>query len=384
MENNKTSPEPGGASRREFIKKTATAAAAIATTSLFKTPVYGQNQAPSTGRVIGANDRIVVGYIGIGGKPSNSPGMGMAHLESQQRNAGDNNIAQAAVCDLYSTRRISGQGSRRRDCQAYDDYRKLLERKDIDAVVIATHDIWHAQCTIDAVEAGKHVYCEKPMTRYLDEAHAVHEAVKRTGKVMQVGSQGCTAAAWHKAAEMIRAGQIGKVVWGQGYYRRNNPKGEWNYSIDPNCGPSNTNWEMWQGKVHNKIPFDADHFFRWRKYYPYCAGLLGDLVPHRLLPLMLATGNPEFPCRVVAIGTNNVDTDKNTPGAEERQVPEHLEILAEFPSGATLVIVTSTINAKSPGFVIYGHQATLEIGTSGEKLQLLPKRNTRTKLTRSD
>lgn len=373
MENKKTSPDAGGSTRRDFIKKTATAAAALATTSMLKTPVYGQNQAPSTGRVIGANDRIVVGYIGIGGKPSNSPGMGFAHLESQKRSAADNNIAQAAVCDLYTTRVDLAKEAVGGDCQGYGDYRKLLERKDIDAVVIATHDIWHAQCTIDAVEAGKHVYCEKPMTRYLDEAFAVHEAVKRTGKVMQVGSQGCSAAAWHKAADMIKAGQIGKLIWGQGYYCRNNPKGEWNYSIDTNCNASNTNWEMWQGKVHDKMPFDADHFFRWRKYFPYCAGLLGDLVPHRLFPLMLATGNPEFPCRVVAIGTKNVDVDKNTPGAEERQVAEHFEFLVEFPSGMTLVIVSSTVNAKSPGFVIYGHKASMEIGTSGEKLQLLPE-----------
>jgi predicted dehydrogenase len=364
-----------GLPRREFIRKTATAAAVLAAGPLLKTPVYGQSQAPSAGRVIGANDRIVVGYIGIGGKPSNSPGMGLAHLESQKLNAAENNIAQAAVCDLYSKRVDISKQAAGDGCTGYADYRRMLERKDIDAVVIATHDIWHAQCSIDALTAGKHVYCEKPLSRYLGEAFDVYETVKKTGKVFQVGSQACSAAAWHKAAEMIRGGKIGKVVWAQGYYCRNSPKGEWNYSIDPDCSAANTNWDMWQGRVQQKLPFSAERFFRWRKYYPYCAGLLADLVPHRLYPLMLATGNPAFPSRVVCVGTKGVYPDKNTPDTPERDVPEHIELIAEFPGGMTLVVASSTVNAKSPGFVIYGHRATLEIGPSGERLQLLPEKD---------
>jgi predicted dehydrogenase len=356
-----------GLPRRAFIKKTAAAAAAVATTSAFRTPVYGQNQAPSAGTVVGANSRIVVGYIGVGGQ-------GMTHVRLMKEHGAQNNIAQAAVCDVWTRRVDAAKQYIGADCQGYGDYRQLLERKDIDAVVIATHDIWHAQCSIDAVNAGKHVYCEKPATRYLGEAFDTQAAVKKTGKIYQAGSQGCTAAAWHKAAEMIQAGRIGKLVWGQGYYCRNNPKGEWNYPIEPDCNAGNTNWEVWQGRVHDRIPFSADHYFRWRKYYPYCAGLLGDLFPHRLLPLMLATGKPEFPVRVVCIGTKNIHTDRNTPDTPERDVPEHVELITEFPSGATLVLAASTVNAKSPGFVLYGHQATLEIGNMGEKLQLIPEK----------
>jgi predicted dehydrogenase len=374
MEKNNTSSNADSFTRRDFIRKTATVAAAVATTSMFKTPVYGQNQAPSA-NVIGANNRIVIGYIGIGGAPSNSPGMGMSHVSNQKNYAAEQNIAQAAVCDLYTKRVELAKAKVGEGCEGYGDYRKMLERKDIDAVVVATHDIWHARCSIDALNAGKHVYCEKPLTRYLNEAFEIQDAVKKTGKIFQLGSQGCSAAAWHKAAELILAGKIGQLVWGQGYYCRNNPRGEWNYSIDPNCNADNLNWDMWQGPVKHKISFNADHFFRWRKYYPYCAGLLGDLVPHRLLPLMVATGNPEFPSRVVCIGTKNVHTDKNTPGTPERDVAEHIQILAEFPSGVTLNITSSTVNAKSPGFVLYGHHATLEIGTSGERIQLTPEKD---------
>ena len=365
----------GGETRRNFIRKTAAAAAIVAASNPFKTSVYGQSSAPSTGRVIGANDRIAVGYIGIGGPPSNCPGMGLAHVTSQKAHTGENNIVQAAVCDLYTKRNeIAKEKIGTSDVTTFGDYRKLLERKDIDAVVVATHDPWHARCAIDAMESGKHVYCEKPMTRYLSEAFEVAEAVKRTGRVFQLGSQGCSAAAWHKAADLIRGGKIGKLVWAQGYYCRNNPKGEWNYSIDSGASPETVNWKMWLGQVHKKVDFNPDHFFRWRKFYPYCSGLLGDLVPHRLLPLMLATGNAEFPKRVVCIGTSPVGTDSKTPGALPREVPEHINLLVEFPSGMMLTIASSTVNATSPGFVIYGHEATLNIGDQGNRLQLVPER----------
>ncbi len=352
--------------RRDFIKKTATAAAAVAAAPLLKTPVYGQSQAPSVG-VAGANNRIVLGHIGVGGQ-------GMLHVRLLKSSASADNTAQAAVCDVWNKRVNEAKAFIGGDCASYDDYNKLLERKDIDAVVVATHDPNHAPISIAALEAGKHVYVEKPLTRYLGEAFAVHDAVKKTGKILQVGSQGCSAAAWHKAAEMIQAGKIGQLVWAQGYYCRNNPKGEWNYPIDPDATAETVEWEKWLGQVHKRVPFNADQYFRWRKYYPYCGGLLSDLMPHRLHPLMLATGKPEFPTRVVAIGTRNVHTDRNTPNTPERDVPEQIELLAEFPSGYSMVCACSSVNAKSPGFVIYGHQATLEIGTSGERLQLIPEK----------
>ena len=355
-------------SRRDFLKKAATATAAVAATGVLKTPVYGQNQAPSTGRVIGANDRIGVAVIGVGF------GIGKNHFKGIHDNAKANNVAMAAACDLYSVRRDWAKttaGLQDSDC--YKDYGKLLERNDIDAVVVATHDPWHAKIALDAMDAGKHVYCEKPMTRYLGEAFAVHDKVKSTGKIFTVGSQGCSAQGWHKAAELVRSGKLGTLVWSQGYYCRNNPKGEWNYAIDKESTPENIDWNMWLGPV-SKRPFSADAFHRWRKYYPYCSGLLGDLVPHRLHPLMLASGNPQFPIRVSSIGTKNVHSDRNTPGTPERDVPEHVQLLAEFPSGYLITITCSTVNSKSPGFAIYGHHATLEIADQGNRLQLTPER----------
>src|SRR6188508_1456536 len=199
------------ATRREFLKKTAVATAAVAATPLFKTKVYGQ--APSA-NVIGANDRITVGSIGVGAQGMN------AHVNLLSAHVADNNIALASVCDVWPKRAAAAKafiekGITNAKVETFGDYQKLLERKDIDAVVIATHDPMHARATIAALEAGKHVYCEKPMTRYLEEAFAVADAVKKTGKILQVGSQGCSALAWHKAAEMIQAQKIGELVWAQ-------------------------------------------------------------------------------------------------------------------------------------------------------------------------
>ncbi|HOY56740.1 MAG TPA: Gfo/Idh/MocA family oxidoreductase [Verrucomicrobiota bacterium] len=364
MQHDSVQQSAGGESRRSFIRRTATATAAVAAVNMFKTPVYGQTQAPSTGRVIGANDRIAVGFVGVGPQ-------GMLHVNKMKQNADKNNVALAAVCDLWEKRREAAKAVMG-DCKTYDDYRKMLENKEIDAVLCATVDHWHAQISIDSMKAGKHIYVEKPMSRYLPEAFEVWDTVKTTGKVFQVGSQGCSDAKWHKCAELIKAGSLGPLVLGQGSYMRNSPAGEWNYTIDPDLKAGGVKWDEWLGpNIKTRADFSADHFFRWRKYYPYCAGLLGDLFPHRLHPLVLATGNPEFPSRVVAVGTKAIHTDKNTPGTQERDCPECLTLVAEFPSGYSLMVCSSSVNEYGLPDVIRGHYATLLIG--GANVDLKPE-----------
>jgi predicted dehydrogenase len=367
MENNVTS-NPGSLPRRDFIKKAAAAAAVVAATPLLRTPVYGQNQAPSA-NVAGANNRIAVAVMGVGF------GIGQNHLIGIHDKANENNTVVVAACDVFNKRRnFAKDKAGLKDSDLFVDYRKMLERKDLDAVLIATHDPIHAQASIDAMEAGKHVYCEKPMTRYLGEAFKVYDTVKKTGKIYQVGSQGCSAAGWHKCADLVKSGKLGALVWGQGYYCRNSVGGEWNYMIENETKAENIDWEKWLGPVKRREAFSAEHFHRWRKYFPYCGGLLGDLVPHRLHPLMLASGNPEFPKRVSCIGTRNVHSDLANPGTPEREVPEHIQLLAEFPSGYMITITCSSVNAKSPGFSIYTHKATLNIGSSGERIEMVPEK----------
>jgi predicted dehydrogenase len=362
----KANPVLGQDSRRDFIKKTATAAAAVASTSLLKTPIYGQNQAPSA-NVAGANNKLTVGYIGVGGQ-------GMAHVRSMKGHASESNIEQVAVCDVWKKRNEGAKQFIGGKCETYDDYRKLLDRKEIDTVVISTVDHWHSKCSIDAMNAGKHVYVEKPMTRYLGEAFEIYDTQKKTGKILQVGSQGCSDQKWHVAAKMIREGKIGPLVLGQGSYMRNNPKGEWNYTIDNDAAENNLDWNQWLGPVKHQDTkaFNKDHYFRWRKYYPYCAGLLGDLFPHRLHPLMLATGNPEFPLRVASIGNSKIKSDKNTPDTYMRNVPENVQLLAEFPSGLCLMVTSSTVNEQGIEDMIRGHHATLYF--AGNRVSLKPEK----------
>jgi len=348
-----------GESRRTFIKKAATAAAVASTANLFKTPVYGQSQAPAPGRVLGANDRINVAYIGTGKQ-------GMMHITIEKKYAQDNNIAQVAVCDVYQrhldmARNAIGVS----ESSAYKDHRKLLERKDIDAIVAAPTDPWHAQVSIDALEAGKHVFCEKPMTRYLAEAFEVCDAVKKTGKTYVIGSQGCMDAKWHKAAEWVKAGKLGPLVWGQGSYCRNNKNNsEWTFPIDPGMNEQNIDWERWLGKTP-KIPFNPEHYFSWHKYYAYNSGIIGNLLPHRFQPLMLATGDPEFPRRVAATGTRKVSTD--------REITDTTHLLAEFPSGLTLAVVGTTVNEQGLPEVLRGRKATLHFASSQDRVELKPE-----------
>jgi len=348
-----------GETRRAFLKKAATAAAAVSATSLFKTPVYGQSQAPSPGRVIGANDRINVGYIGTGKQ-------GTVHIKLEKKFASDNNIAQVAVCDVYQrhldqAREATGVS----EAAAFRDHRKLLERKDVDAVVVAPTDPWHAQVTIDALEAGKHVYCEKPMSRYLAEAFAVYDTVKRAGKTYVIGSQGCMDSKWHKAAEWIKAGKLGPLVWGQGSYCRNNKNNsEWTFPVDPEINEQNLDWNRWLGRTP-KIPFNPEHYCCWHKYYAYNSGIIGNLLPHRFQPLMLATGNPEYPRRVVATGTRKVSTD--------REITDTTHLLAEFPSGLTLVVAGSTVNEQGLPDMIRGRKATLHFASSQNQVELKPE-----------
>ncbi len=353
--------------RRDFLRRAAGTAAVAAATSFLRTPLYGQSTAPAAGRVPGANDRLVVGFVGVGAQGLN------AHVRLCQKFAQENNLALAAVCDVSKTRLAEARQVIGGDCAGFEDYRRLLERKEVDVVFCSTVDHWHAPVAIDALRAGKHVYLEKPMTRYLGEAFAVHDAVKQTGRILQVGSQGCSDLKWHQAARWIRAGRIGQVVMSQGSYMRNNPKGEWNYPIEPWCTATDVNWGLWHSdRVRTRQEFSADDYFRWRKYYPYCAGLLGDLFPHKLHPYLLATGQPEFPTRVACVGTRKVETDKNTPGTPLRDGPEIVQLIAEFPSGLVMHMTSSSVNEFGTQEAIRGHRANLVM--AGNKVELRPER----------
>ena len=331
--------------RRDFLKGAAGAAIAMGLPTVMATP-----------RALGANDRIHLGLIGCGG-------MGFGHLQDfvKMGKDGTENVEMIAVSDIFQPRMDSGC----KTCggQAFHDYRKLLELKDLDGVVIATPDHWHSRMTIDAMEAGLDVYCEKPMTLYWEQAKEVYQAAQRTGRVVQVGSQGTQDPRWLQANELIRKGALGKLLWSQTSISRNSRDGEWNYyGIDHNAGPHNLDWKAFLGPAPQR-PYDPERFFRWRKYWDYSGGIATDLFTHVLHALELALG-PEFPKRVVAGGGIYVHKD--------REVPDTFHAIIDYPSEHSVVVVSSMENEQGVPVVIRGHEATMYL--SGGDIKISPER----------
>ena len=353
-----------GLSRREFIRAAGITAAGVMASSLVGNKVLAQaGTAPARPRVVGANDRLNYAIIGVGG-------MGNGHLDHLKALKQEQNLDIVAVSDVWDKRRLDAAKSAGiPESQSFRDYRKIIDNKDIDVVVIATPDHWHASIAIAAMQAGKHVYCEKPMTHTLDEAFRMHKTAKDTGCIVQVGSQGCTDTKWHVAGQAVKDGKIGTVLWAQGGYCRNNPNGEWNWDIDPGANESNLDWKTWLGSAPKRA-WDPDRFFRWRKFWDYGNGIIGDLWPHRLHPLMIAMNNMDFPHRVVCLGANIMHTDKGF--GEERDVADATQMIAEFPSGAMIYLAGSTVNELGPEDLIRGNKACMFFG--GGKVQILPQR----------
>jgi len=366
-----------GSTRREMIQKSAiTVAAGAAVSAVSHLPATAAGMA----RIIGANDRINVAHIGLGVQ-------GTTHLRLVKENAKEqlnNNTEQIAVCDIYvRAKKVAQATLNLKDNQAYDDYRKLLEHKDIDAVWVTTSDQWHAPITIDAVQAGKHVYCEKPMTRTMEEAFAVYDAVKKSGKVFQVGSQGTSDGKHHAVGAMVKAGKIGKMVVGQdSYCRADNKVGEWNdyRKIDPDASPTASgdgfiNWDVFcKGK---KTPWDPDRYFHWRKWWDYGSGLMGDLLPHRLHPLMYAmaiplTGIDGYPMRVASTGGLYVQKINPASGKPDREVPDFLTLMVDFKD-YSMMAMSSCVTEQGWPAEIRGNKATILY--NGGNIELKPENN---------
>ena len=358
--------------RRDFIR-TATASGLAAASILVateRTPLAAAVTRRSR-RIIGANDRIRVGIVGV-------KGMGGGHLRNlvgPEMKA--DNVDVIAICDVWETVRVKAQKTANlKDADVHADYRRLLENKDIDAVVVATPDHWHGRIGFDTLMAGKHLYIEKPFTRQLDEAFRIYDAAKETGLHVQVGSHGCSDTKYLHARELVKKGTLGQMLWAQGSYCRNNPKGEWNYPIEKELTPQSVDWKTWLGPAP-KREFSPERYFRWRKYWDYGTGIIGDLWPHRLHPLMLAMNLNEFPRTVSCIGADMCRADAapgpdGKPNGERRDVPDTTMMMVEFPSGVSIVLAGSTVNERGFEDVIRGSKANLTMG--GNRLQVAPER----------
>ena len=345
-------------SRRDFLKQ---AGAVSATSSaLLSIPTYAQSTkiknilAPS--RILGANDRINLGCIGLGGRGS---GVMRDTIKIGQTTRPADVVA---VCDLYQ-KRLTAAKTVSNAPMATLDYREIIARKDIDAVIVATPDHWHAPISIAAMQSGKDVYCEKPMTKTVEEAKKFTEVAKATNRVVQIGSQTTSSDQWWQARKAIQDGMIGQLLMSQGSYHRNSIEGEWNYKIDPNAGPTGKgddyiDWNTWLGYT-TKRPFSAERFFRFRKYWDYSGGIATDLFYHVVAPLNICWGEAQFPYKVMASGGTYVFKDG-------REVPDTFHLIAEFPKGHSLILSSSMANSQHIPGLIRGHEGTIMMVPEGQ------------------
>jgi predicted dehydrogenase len=336
-------------SRRNFIK-TGAAASAVAMT------------AKSYAKTTGANARLNIGMIGCGG-------MAGSHIKSLLAMQEDENIAVTMVCDLYEKRakgfqaQVEGADG---NAVVTQDYTDILSNPDIDYVVIATPEHSHHYLTIAALEAGKHVYCEKPMCYDIKEAKDVVAKVKETGLKMQVGVQGTADDSYSSAYQAIRDGKLGTIVEAQIDYVRNHPldRGPWrNKNTKSDMPkPEDLDWDNWV-TPRSERPWHPHHYFEWRCYRDYSGGISTDLFVHRITRLIKACGLT-FPSRVAGMGGIYTWDDG-------RDLPDSMEVLLEYPKtegvtdGMTVHLLGTMANQRQNQHCIRGQEATLVFNRKG-------------------
>jgi predicted dehydrogenase len=223
-------------------------------------------------RPFAANDKVRIGVIGYGVQ-------GHFDLNTALKVPG---VELAGICDLYPGRLDNAKEQYGKDLFTTRNYKELLAKNDIDAVLICTHDVWHARMSLDALAAGKHVYCEKPMVYKISEGYPVMAAAKKSGKVFQVGSQRVSSLGYAKAKELLAAGEIGKLNMVNAVYDRQSSIGAWEYTIPKDADASTTDWEKFIAITGQKMPYDGKKFFWWRAFKEVGTGVAGDLFIHLL------------------------------------------------------------------------------------------------------
>ena len=335
--------------RRTFLKASSTAAVAAGAML---------TSANRKARAADANGLIRIGFIGPGGR-----GFG-AHVKTlaKLKNEGAP-IELAAVSEVYSVQRekvadyIAKENGKRP--AMYIDYREMLQKEDLDAVCIGTPDHWHAKQAIDAMRAGCNVYCEKPMTKTVEEALDVVKAWEETRKVMQVGVQSTSLPVWKTVQQLLQAGKLGKVLMYQTEYFRNSSMGQWRYyELEESMTPKTINWDMWLGTKEGLAedrPFDREVYKQWRRFWPFGSGMFTDLFVHRTTAMLKATGL-RFPGRVVGAGGIYLEYDG-------RDVPDVATVVADFPEGVQGLVTASMATQETRvQQVIRGHFGSFVFG----------------------
>jgi predicted dehydrogenase len=285
---------PKSLSRRAFLRTAAAASgAAIVTGPAIARGVTLPDLTPplNSGQTVAPSDRIRFGIVGVG-----MEGSGLLSTAIQLPG-----IECVAAADLYDGRHQLAREITGKPIRTTRHYQELLDSKDIDAIICATPDHWHKQVVVDALSAGKDVYCEKPMSHNPTDGLAMVAAQTKSGRILQVGAQRTSSALCAKANELIKEGVIGDLNLVEATYGRNDPNGAWEYPPPTDLSPSNLDWDTWLGTAP-KIPFDPLAFARWRCWRAYGTGVAGDLLVHLISGMQRTLGINEYPARVSAFG----------------------------------------------------------------------------------
>jgi predicted dehydrogenase len=339
--------------RRNFLKVSgvATAGALLgANTSLLAA------EQTEAARPVAANDHIQFALIGAGIQGQNDA-----------KNAVQVPGAKiVAVADCYNGRLEHSKELWGNDLFTTRDYREILERKDIDAVIIATPDHWHKQAATDAMKAGKDVYCEKPMIHLYADGPAIIETARATNRIIQIGSQRVSSLIYEKAKELLAAGAIGQLNMVTARWDRNSSQGAWNYTVPLDASTETCDWPRFLGSAP-KVAFNAERFFQWRKWKDYGSGVAGDLFVHLFSGTHFITGS-NGPTRAMATGGLRFWKDG-------RDVPDVMLGLFDYREGFNLSLHVNFVDGgeESEGLIFTGSEGTMEIAGSTVSVNRSPR-----------
>jgi predicted dehydrogenase len=339
--------------RRTFLK-----AAGLATTDTLIGPrvhaLAAAQEEPA--KPVSANDHIQIALIGAGGQ-------GQGDTKTAVQVPG---VKLVAVADCYNGRLEHSKEIWGADTFTTRDYREILERKDIDAVIIGTPDHWHKQASVDAMKAGKDVYCEKPMIHVYSDGPEMIETSRTTKRILQIGSQRVSSMVYAKAKELLASGAIGQLNMVTARWDRNSSMGAWNYTVPLDASTETCDWPRFLGTAP-KIPFNAEHFFQWRKWKAYGTGVAGDLFVHLFSGTHFITGS-HGPTRGMATGGLRFWKDG-------RDVPDVMLGLFDYREGFNLSLRVNFVDGgeESEGLIFTGSEGTMEIAGRSVSVTRVPR-----------
>ncbi|MGD0693603.1 MAG: Gfo/Idh/MocA family oxidoreductase [Terriglobia bacterium] len=346
----------GQINRRRFLKTGSLVAGGSWLVDGARVHVLAEEAAQETPRA--ANDQIQLALIGAGGQ-------GQYDTEVALEVPG---VRLVAAADCYDGRLTHCRELWGDTILTTRDYHEILARSDVDAVLIATPDHWHKQAAVDAMNAGKDVYLEKPMIHVYGDGPEIIETARKTGRILQVGSQRVSSMIYRKAKQLIESGAIGQIIVINAWWDRNPnyPVGAFDFSIPPDASTETIDWPRFLGTAP-KVPFNAEHFFQWRKWKAYGSGVAGDLFVHLFSGTHFITTS-HGPTRAMATGGLRYWKDG-------RDVPDVLLGLFDYPQGFNLHLRVNFVNGapENEGFIFTGSEGTLQIGADGVSVSRAPR-----------